>query len=256
MSGDEYMTKIKALKLDQIDAYLSSQKPAWGSVHGVMLHHTASPTKCEGIKTVENIGKWQMTERKPVSNDIMANFYVDTATIYTARPLSAPNWAHGYVSKPWSQVPSFLKTMCNGNRMYPNRYLIGIETFGNFDDTQPDLNGPMGMSIKLIAKILKYYDLPSTHIFFHRDVTNDKECPGKNVSHEFIKSEVDKILAGGVAAMEKIFWKNAGKEINCLKEKINGNVYVGIRTFVEALGGKVDYDPKTNTITIDLKVIQ
>ncbi|OPZ86139.1 MAG: hypothetical protein BWY74_03728 [Firmicutes bacterium ADurb.Bin419] len=56
--------------------------------------------------------------------------------------------------------------------------------------------------------------------------------------------------------MGKIVWKNAGKEIKCLKEKVNGNMYVGIRTFVESLGGKVDYDPKTDTITVDLKVIQ
>jgi hypothetical protein len=247
------MTKVTQLTIEQIKDYLNNQRLAHGSVQGVMLHNTAIPDHSDGIKTVVNIGNAQVSAGR--ASDIMANFYTDKDFVYTARKLVSPNWAHGYVEKRWAEVPSDLRILCNNDRLWPNKYLIGIETIGNFDNQEPIMSGSMGTSVKLIVEILKFYDLGTNRIFFHRDVHKTKTCPGSKVTKEYIKEAVEKEMGYKEEFTGKIVLKNNGKVINCQSINRDGAVFVGLRSFVEKLGGKVDYDPKTGVIEIELKVI-
>lgn len=166
----------------------SNSKP----IEAITLHHTYSPSTCNGRKTVIGIKNYHVNVRG--FSDIAANFYSsdeEDVIGYTARPLSVLNGAHAYISKDWSDVPKRLRVLANGNKQYLNYKSFGIETFGNFDVSDPENSVAMRHSIMVMAVVCDFYGIDIDNIFFHNMVAH-KSCPGERVKLDWIKREVEK----------------------------------------------------------------
>jgi hypothetical protein len=182
-------------------------------IRGIVLHHTWSPTTCNGIGTIKAIRSYHLSHG---FSDIAANFYstdeLGGIIGYTARSLYKSNYAHSYVNKSWSQVPYDLGKRFNYNRQYCNSYAIGIETIGNFDSQDPKTSVAMDHSIQVMATICEVYNLNvEKDIWFH-NFFEYKSCPGTKVKLDWIKSEVKKEMANENIDCKDLPAKNYQKE--------------------------------------------
>ena len=209
------MLELRELQLHQVDGYLASQHPAHGTVKAIMLHHCWKPNQTtdpyRGKSTMLGVQRAQRN-RSGVS-DIMANLYITpTGTVWTARPLSWENWAHGYVNQgavegrtfTWAQIEPEAKEIAYPNRQFFNYYAIGIEMIANFDDEPVD-PPPLVLTtaINVIAIICRRWSLGPEHVFFHRDVSA-KSCPGKQLRRGWVREQVGLALGGAASQQVKV----------------------------------------------------
>jgi len=189
------MICIRAYSLqDFIEQYLPGQRPARG-IKATVLHHTYRPRAqdYQGLSTIENIRHYHMHNRG--WRDIGANAYAaPDRKVYNARPLSDTNYAHAYIQKPWSQLPSDVKSLAHPNRNFFNQYAFGIETIGDFDmqGIEP-LPTALDTALDVLAAVHRLYSLPPERLFLHRDVAY-KSCPGKHISRQWAREQLAKRL--------------------------------------------------------------
>lgn len=71
-----------------------------------------------------------------------------------------------------------------------NEDTIGICLVGNFTDTYPTENQMKSLGL-LLKNLLSEYDLSSSSIILHRDLSGCRtECPGKNLTREMIVNSI------------------------------------------------------------------
>jgi len=219
-------------------------------VQAIVVHHTWSPTAAQyqGRSTIEGIRRYHMQERG--WSDIGANLYAcPDGMVITGRPLDASNWAHAQVSL--SKPEAEAKAIAGGNAGWFNKYAVGIETVANFDSEPPDA-GLSGVSYRVMldccATICRVFALdPVKRIFFHRDVA-DKTCPGRLLKRATVREAVAGLLGdGGSGALGIVRLGGPGGDmlIPCrpVLDRTAGRIWVDLRAFVEAVGGRVEWSP-------------
>ena len=214
------MLTLRELALDELDGYLGSQSPHYGTVKAIMLHHCYRPNQTthpyQGKSSMLNIQQFHRS--RPGVSDVMANLYISPAgTIWTARPLSWKNWAHAYVNQGetsamrahkiaynWDQIEPEAREIAYPDRQFFNHYSIGIEMVADFDsESVTPVPTVLSTALDLIAIICARWNLGSEHVFFHRDVSA-KSCPGKQLRREWIREEVSARLGAPQSQRVKV----------------------------------------------------
>lgn len=229
--------------MDSFGAWLKGQKPGHGSVQATVLHHTWSPASQQfaGRSTIEAIRRFHMQTRG--WSDIGANAYAcPDRMVITGRPLTADNWAHAQVSRPWPQVEAEARALAGGDAGWFNKYAFGLETVANFDDEDP-ATGTAGRAyataLRVLAVVHQVYGLPPERLFFHRDVA-DKSCPGRRLDRARVRQELAELLGGGLGIVR--LGHPADLLIPCRPEIINGATWIDVPPMAEALGATVIRD--------------
>ena len=74
-----------------------------------------------------------------------------------------------------------------------NEHGIGICLVGNFENAEPTPK-QWQMLVKLTAFLAREYGIPEDRIIGHRDVAGKTLCPGKNLSEEKLREDVERYL--------------------------------------------------------------
>ena len=243
-----YRTKIEKIGIEDIYKYLERFTPPHG-IRGVVLHHAWQPLEINNASTVEAIQEYHIGLGW---STIGANFYTGINGIWNGRSLDANNYAHANVDEEWSSVEAEAKAIAYPDKSYFNKYCIGIETAGNYDKMEPSIDNAIGMSIQLISKILKFYNLDTNDIFFHRDVSG-KSCPGNNVNRDWVREMVKSMMLDSDERPVKVFVKETGQQIFCAAKIVNGKTICELRPVCDALGYDIYQDLADGHIKIKKK---
>lgn len=240
------MIKFKEYSLEEFVKYLTPQMK-YRKLQGVMLHHTYSPTRYVGLSTIEAVQRYHMSP--PINaKAILANAYVVGANkIVNGRPLSYDNYAHAAIVK--ANLSQRIKNISKGDSLFFNKFTFGIETLGNFDETDPKKSETMSTALDLAAQILKMYNLPPDRLFFHNEVS-PKSCPGKRVDLGWATEEVRKRMYGIVqeedkSDMSKILIVDRDSEEVYTRNAIivDGVLYAPVREYTDNLiKGKNEFE--------------
>ncbi len=236
------MAKIKAYTLEEfITQYLPAQKPRQG-IKATVLHHTYRPNAAQykGISTIEGIRNYHVNTNG--WSDIGANAYAaPDGLVYNARPLSAANYAHALISRPWSQVPSDLVALANGDRQFLNKSAFGIEVIGDFD-VEPLSPMPKALDTGLwvLAAVHKRYNIPVGNMFLHRDAAA-KSCPGSKITRDWARAELKKRVEGKAVEEKPLILQTRGVDapsevIKCNLRVEDGTARVDLRPLLEYYG--------------------
>ena len=132
-------------------------------VNSLIIHHSATPTGCSMVFRAFHraINGWI---------DIGYHFVIGNGSLSEDGEVEEgrPQWAVG------------------AHAREHNEDTIGICLVGDFNDTYPteDQMKSLGM---LLKRLLSEYDLSSSSIILHRDLSGCKTvCPGKNLTRELI----------------------------------------------------------------------
>jgi hypothetical protein len=253
--------------MESLGAWLKSQTPGHGSIQAIVLHHTEDPTSqnYQGVSTIEAIRQYHLSKGW---SDIGANLYAcPDGTVITGRPISADNFCHAAVDRPWDQVEPEAKAISGGDNLWFNHYAIGIETVANFDTEDP--YGPANTSarnsyetaMQVMEVICQVFNLDSSKVFFHRDVA-DKTCPGMKLSRADVRSELHNHLVeiaaqeAKAAAESGLHVFHHGVELPCnVSEENRDGQNVGradLRPLVEGLGYTLQYTALPNGGRLDI----
>lgn len=237
------MVNIKAYtSTDFIKEYLPAQKPL-RALRATILHHTYRPRAedFKGMSTIEGIRTFHTKDRG--WSDIGANAYAaPNGMVYNARPLSADNYAHANVSRPWDKVPADVRSLAYPDRSFFNTYAFGIETFGNFDE---DAIKPMPVALDIAFQVLAavhiLWDLPASRLFLHRDVA-EKSCPGWHISREWARTELKRRIEQNATHCPQltVTAEPANQPVDCNAQLEDGACRCNLRPLAEALGYSVD----------------
>ena len=263
--AEEYETMAKstltqmAPTMEEFGAWLRSQTPGHGKVLATVLHHTWDPTaaKYKGLASIQAIRNYHKTARG--WGDIGANAYAcPDGTVFTGRPLSAENWAHALVRRTednkrydWPKVEAEARALAGGNGLWFNQYAFGLETVANFD-SEPTDTGSSGMALETALRVLTVvhtvYGLPASRLFFHRDVA-DKSCPGRKLDRARVRADLARRLGGGspdsALGIVRLGGPGGDQLLPCNPNRPTGGpVWVGLRGFVEGIGGSVHWTPE------------
>jgi N-acetylmuramoyl-L-alanine amidase len=74
-----------------------------------------------------------------------------------------------------------------------NNFGIGICLVGNFDVTRPTA-AQMRSLDKLVAYLMRTYDISPDHVLGHRD-TKPTDCPGRNMNINLVRSSAERLIA-------------------------------------------------------------
>lgn len=234
---------IKAHTLEQ--ALASIKQDRYERIRAIMLHHTWIPNTAQdrGLSTVQGVQRAHMNAG--AQDGILANWYSSNdGMLYNGRPLYYANWAHAakLKSHPWDKVDPALRKLMDGDRMWCNRYCLGIETIGNFETGRdnPKTSRSMALSLDLIAAVLKFRGLPIERIFFHRDV-DPKTCPGTAVSKAWVRDQLRARLAGGGSSTSplRVILLPGSTVIDCHPAVEAGVTRCDLRPVAEGLGYEV-----------------
>lgn len=236
--------------LEEFGAWLRGQRPGHGAVKATVLHHTWSPAAAQykGRPTIEAIRRYHVQDRG--WSDIGANAYAcPDGTVFTGRPLSASNWAHAQVSL--SRPEAEAKALAGGDAGWFNKYAFGLETVANFDAEDPYGDGAAAKSYETAMRVLevvhRVYGLPPSRLFFHRDVA-DKSCPGRKLDRARVRADLARRLGGGspdsALGVVRLGGPGGDQLLPCNPNRPTGGpVWVGLRGFVEGIGGSVHWTP-------------
>jgi len=178
-------------------------------------------------------------------SDIGANLYAcPDGTVITGRPLDVSNWAHAQISLRRPEAEA--KAIAGGNVGWFNRHAIGIETVADFDSEPLDA-GRSGVSYRVMleccAAICRIFSLdPAKRVFFHRDVA-DKSCPGRLLNRQTVRDQVSALLEEEGIGVVRIGGPGGTALIPCNPTLSSGRIWVDLRAFVEAVGGRVEWSP-------------
>ena len=200
------MVNICAHSLSQfVEDYLPRQRPA-RSIRATVLHHTYRPRAQDyrGLQTIERIRDYHVHSRG--WRDIAANAYAaPNRKVYNARPLSATNYAHAYISKAWNQVPDDVRALAHPDRQFFNHYAFGIETIGDFDvQSISPIPPALDTALRVLAAVHTLYNLPPDRLFLHRDLAH-KSCPGRRISRDWARRELaDRMASTDTSSLQVI----------------------------------------------------
>ena len=181
---------LTPLTVDEFREYIKVVPLPRGLPTATCAHHTWKPTTADwqGRATMEGIRRYHMGTRG--WSDIGANFYVGPdRLVWTARPLTASNWAHALVSLPWSEVHAMARAFAGWDEQALNRRAVGVEIIGNYDLEDPRESPAMETAFEVFAAMHEQWGIPLDNLFFHRMVA-DKTCPGSRVGHNWFVQEV------------------------------------------------------------------
>jgi len=185
---------------------------SWGNLRPtrLVLHHTYRPTNDQwrGLRSMRG----------------MQRFYAGKGWSAAPHVYAAPDGI--WLFTPLRDIGVHAGTG-NGSRQ-AGWYSIGLEMVGDFDHQQPSgavwdnaLAVMGGLSIALNIP-------PSKLISFHRDFTNQKSCPGRAVTKEWVWAEVERWIAAQPGAAPAPFTADpAGlaEELRALTYKQRGSGY-------------------------------
>ena len=236
------MIDIREYSLPEYQAYLVENRHH-RDLRGTTSHHTWSPTVAQdrGLPTVQAVQRAQVAAGR--ANRIMANAYTTRMrTVCNGRHLWDGNYAHAYVSIPWSRCSSRLREWCHGDRMAPNQYSFGCETIGNGDVENPENWIAMQTTLDVLAMVHRIWQLPVECCqFFHREGA-DKSCPGNNVSLAWVH---DQLRLRGVGSMKvKVVLLPGNTVVPCDARVEGGGTRADLRPLVEALDYEVIWHPE------------
>lgn len=147
-------------------------------VKNIVIHHTWKPVPSQ----------WNGT----ASMNALQRYY--TSLGWNAGP-------HLFIctgSKHPSTDGIFQLTPLNIKGIHANRcnpYSIGIEVVGNYD-TQFWSDSTAKFVYETIAHLLQWTNLPVSSVIGHRDCGSPKTCPGKAISLDFVRLQVEKTQRG------------------------------------------------------------
>lgn len=248
------MSTLTKLSIGEIRKYLQGQKPAH-KVEGIVLHHTINKTSSfAGLSSIQGIKSYHIKERG--WSDIGYNAIAGPdGFIYTCRPLSASNWAHSFIDKPFSSIPKAARDRANGNKLWANQHCIGISCYGDYNsESVSHQNWPKALdaAISFMAVACDVFNIdPDTMIFRHDALAYKSGCPGTNVAMGPVIVEVKKRMGVTQHTSAKLTINKNSVSIPMVE--INGSLYVALRLYTEAVGGSVEWDSKTNTANVTIK---
>ena len=217
-------------------------------------HHTWSPDTSEwnGLTSMEGIRRYHMDARG--FSDIAANFYVGPdGFIWTARPLDRDNWAHAYISKSWSQVHADAKALAYPDQGWLNKYAVGFEIVGNYDEEDPTQSATVDLAAQAFAAVHEQWNIPIANLLAHRMVA-DKSCPGNRFDLNWFAAQVGGYMGNTPVDPKAVTVLDpCGNEVegrHWLGE--DGRTYGPIANSVRAIDGDVE----TVKWTAEEKIIQ
>jgi len=185
----------------------------------VIVHHTWSPTAADyrGIATVRAVRQYHMQVRGWSDNGYHV-MIAPNGDIFLCRPLSRAG-AH-----------------TSGR----NAHSIGVSFIANFDVEHPEQYGGMQTGIRVIAALLRRFNLDTTAIRFHREFAN-KTCPGTNLSLAEMRGWVHEALSSGsyFPGDPRIVLLPDSTVVDCAARLENGTTRADLRPLTEALGYEV-----------------
>ncbi len=236
------VTTIRAYTLDEfITKYLPSQKPR-RAIKATVLHHTYRPNAAQykGLTTIQGIRNYHVKTNG--WSDIGANAYAaPDGLVYNARPLSAANYAHANISRPWSQVPSDLVALAYDDRQFLNKHAFGIEVIGDFDvEPLSPMPKALDTGLRVLAAVHLRYNIPAKNMFLHRDAAA-KSCPGSKITREWARAELQKRMDGTVVEERPLILQTRGIDapsavIDCNLRIENGTARVDLRPLLKHYG--------------------
>ncbi|HYO77077.1 MAG TPA: caspase family protein [Thermoanaerobaculia bacterium] len=153
-------------------------------IDAVHIHHTWRPTHAQwkGLESVR--GMWRYHTQTNGWSDIAQHLTIGRdGDIWTGRNWDvAPASASGY----------------NGNA---NAGPFMIEINGDFDTGKDTLAGAQLDAVaQVVALLLRRHKLDTRAIRFHRDMTNQKSCPGTGVNPKWFAEQVKNAKIDGIRA--------------------------------------------------------
>lgn len=179
--------KFRQLTVEQFEQVLA-RYPFSRRIDAVHMHHTWSPDRMDyrGLETI--VGMWRYHTQTNGWSDIAQHISIaPDGTIWTGRSWnSAPASSTGYNGS--ASVGPFM-----------------FETIGNFDTGHDRLEGAqLDTVIAVIALVQQKFGLSADTLRFHRQMTNQKSCPGNGVRRDDILARVrqyagtrERVLADG-----------------------------------------------------------
>ena len=243
------MSKSTLTQLDPLSREFRQwlRTPGFRAPKGTMFHHCYKPdtTMYRGRSTIAGVRRVHMGP-KINARDILAKAYAaHDMTLFTARPLDHPNWAHGVIQRRaatpeaelWAAAQKYRPAE---PRMFPNRDLFGLETVANFDYEMPDGDGDGARAFECALRVLtavhQEFHLPAEMLFFHRDGAN-KTCPGRLLDRDEVREELMLRLGGALPMNEKgIRVVLDGLVVSCQPVLRAGFTTLQPRPLFEALG--------------------
>lgn len=162
-------------KIETLLPHLDSL-PGTREVSKLLLHHTWNPSHAEwhGLKSMNGMMSfWYERQKKegwhyPPGGHFVAE---PNGGIFQAFALDVPLNA--------------------SSQMDANKHGIALETVGNFDTGHDRLEGDQAHTvIGLLAGLCVRYGLQGEDVFFHRNFTNEKSCPGTGLDRAVIRQRV------------------------------------------------------------------
>ncbi|GED68701.1 hypothetical protein BRE01_24030 [Brevibacillus reuszeri] len=219
---------------------------------GVVIHWTANERSGANAVANRNFFNNPTTEAS-------AHYIVDDAQIIRCLPEDEM----GYHVGAKAYKPMALAKLSS----YPNNCTIGIEMCVNADGHFPVM---YQRTVELTASILKKYGWGVEQLWRHYDITG-KICPAFFVEDDYARKYTG---SKATEAWEK-FQQDVHRLLTAYPQKpqgdvdkcevqialathgfvINGVSYVPVRAIAEAVGGVVGWEPETQTVTVNGKVI-
>jgi len=147
------------------------------------LHCTDRPRRADfrGIATIEAMRTYHMK----------TNGWSDIAQHLTIDPAGGL-----WTGRSWDKAPASALGHNGSSRSGP----FMIEVVGNFDTGKDPFNGPQRAAVLgVIVAVLKKFNLRENALFFHRDFTNAKTCPGTSLDKATLQAEIADLLDGRVS---------------------------------------------------------
>ena len=141
----------------------------------VHMHHTWSPDHADyrGYETI--VGMWRYHTQTNGWSDIAQHASIaPDGTIWTGRN--------------WNRPPASASGFNGSTKLGPFMF----ETIGNFDVGHDVLDGAqLDAVVEVIARVQQRFGLPAEALRFHRQMTDQKSCPGTGVRRDEIIALVE-----------------------------------------------------------------
>jgi hypothetical protein len=218
----------------EFEEYLKRRISPQAWVKRIVLHNTAIPSikqRPGGILTANHISNLHTYYAKNQKWSGGPHLFIDAQGIWVFNPLMVPGvHSPSYNSSSW-----------------------GVEMLGDFESENP--NEGLGkqiventqLAVAALAKVQGWSDVDNQRLILHReDPRTTHKCPGKNISKlNFIEEVNKKLISDSKSPMLVV--KGSLTTSAFFKD---GKICCSVRTIAEALGAKVEYDAKTNVVTV------
>jgi hypothetical protein len=173
----------KCLSLDAFRTYLKTYD--FGSIppDRVVLHHTWKPTIMDwkGKRSIEGMREFYGAKGWTAG----PHLYVAPDGVWLFTPMRDVGIHAGLGNANREYLASGYR---NTRKLY--WYSIGVEMVGNYETVRP--SGVIWEQTRsvLAGLLQRFGGKPEEKLFFHRDFTNQKSCPGRAVTKPWVLAEV------------------------------------------------------------------